>query len=40
LAVSTFENTKGIKTLLEQNTDLTKAVEDLTKQIHRQICKV
>lgn len=38
LAVHTFENTEGIRTLLEQNTELTKAVDDLTTQIHREIC--
>ncbi len=40
LAIHTFDNTNGIKTLLQQNTDLTKAVEDLTTQIHNTICKV
>ena len=40
LAVHTFENTTGIKLLLEQNTELTQTVDDLTKQIHQAICKV
>jgi uncharacterized membrane protein len=38
LAVHTFENTNGIKALLEQNTELTKAIEDLTTQIADRIC--
>jgi uncharacterized membrane protein len=40
LAVHTYDNTQGIKELLQQNTDLTKAVDDLTTQIHNTICKV
>lgn len=40
LAVHTYENTQGIKALLQQNTDLTRAVENLTTQIHDTICKV
>jgi len=40
LAIHTFDNTNGIKALLEQNTDLTKAVDDLTTQIHQTICKI
>lgn len=39
LAVHTFENTQGIHTLLQQNTELTKAVENLTSQIHSAVCK-
>ncbi|HEX3424926.1 MAG TPA: DUF1003 domain-containing protein [Acidimicrobiales bacterium] len=39
LAVHTFQNTEGIRLLLEQNTELTKAVDDLTTQIHHEICK-
>jgi uncharacterized membrane protein len=38
LAVHTFENTNGIKQLLEQNTELTKAIEDLTTQIANRVC--
>ncbi len=38
LAVHTFENTNGIKQLLEQNTELTRAIEDLTTQIANRIC--
>jgi uncharacterized membrane protein len=38
LAVHTFENTTGIKQLLERNTELTKAIEDLTTQIANRIC--
>jgi uncharacterized membrane protein len=38
LAVHTYENTTGIKQLLEQNTELTKAIEDLTTQIANRIC--
>jgi uncharacterized membrane protein len=38
LAVHTFENTNGIKALLEQNTELTRAIEDLTTQIADRIC--
>lgn len=40
LAVHTFENTQGIQELLQQNTELTKAIENLTSQIHDTICKV
>jgi uncharacterized membrane protein len=40
LAVHTFENTQGIQELLQQNTELTKAVENLTSQIHDTICQV
>jgi uncharacterized membrane protein len=40
LAVHTYQNTQGIQALLQQNTDLTKAVENLTSQIHDEICKV
>jgi hypothetical protein len=38
LAVHTYENTTGIKQLLEQNTELTKAIEDLTTQIANRVC--
>jgi len=39
LAVHTYNNTQGIQDLLQQNTDLTRAVEGLTTQIHETICK-
>ena len=39
LALHTFENTKAISELLQQNTDLTTAVDSLTQQIHAQICR-
>jgi len=34
IAVHTEKNTDDIKSLLEQNTDLTEAIEKLTKEIH------
>lgn len=37
IAVHTEHNTDDIKTLLKQNTDLTEAVEQLTKQIHEKV---
>jgi uncharacterized membrane protein len=40
LAVHTYDNTQVIQALLQQNTDLTKAVDDLTTQIHATICKL
>jgi uncharacterized membrane protein len=40
LAVHTYNNTTSIEALLQQNTDLTKAVNDLTTKIHATICKV
>lgn len=39
IAVHTEKNTDDIKTLLQQNTDLTRAVEALTRQVHDQVCK-
>ncbi len=38
LAVHTYENTQGIKALLQQNTDLVTAVEGLTTEIHSRVC--
>jgi uncharacterized membrane protein len=38
LALHTYENTQSMQVLLQQNTDLTKAVDDLTMQIHQTIC--
>lgn len=37
LAMHTFENTQGVRTLLEQNTELTQAVDDLTTEIHQRV---
>ncbi|HEX3425230.1 MAG TPA: DUF1003 domain-containing protein [Acidimicrobiales bacterium] len=39
LAIHTFENTNGITSLLQQNTELTKAVEGIANQIHAAIMK-
>lgn len=39
IAVHTEKNTDDIKTLLQQNTDLTRAVEALTRQVHDQVFK-
>lgn len=38
LALHTFENTQGIQRLLQQNTELTQAIERLTSQIHDRVC--
>ncbi len=38
LAVHTYKNTEGIQDLLKQNTDLTKAVENLTTEIYNRVC--
>jgi uncharacterized membrane protein len=38
LALHTFENTQGIQQLLQQNTELTRAIESLTGQIHDRVC--
>jgi uncharacterized membrane protein len=38
IAMHTFDNTQSIRDLLQQNTELTQAVDDLTAQIHRAIC--
>lgn len=37
LAMHTYENTQGIRTLLERNTQLTEAVDNLTTEIHRRV---
>jgi uncharacterized membrane protein len=37
LAMHTFDNTQNIRELIEQNTDLTRAVDDLTEQIHARV---
>jgi uncharacterized membrane protein len=38
IAVHTEKTTDDIKTLLQQNTELTQAVEALTKEVHERIC--
>ncbi|HTL85819.1 MAG TPA: DUF1003 domain-containing protein [Acidimicrobiia bacterium] len=38
LAMHTFDNTKAIQTLLQQNTDLTQTIDDLMEQVHAQVC--
>lgn len=40
IALHTERNTDDIKTLLEQNTELTKAVEALTKEVHQRVFEV
>lgn len=37
LAMHTYDNTQGIKSLLDRNTELTEAVERLTEEIHRHV---
>lgn len=37
IALHTEVNTDEIKTLLQQNTDLTKAIETLTKEVHAKV---
>src|SRR5690348_4351128 len=37
LAMHTFDNTQNIRDLIEQNTDLTRAVDTLTEQIHARV---
>jgi uncharacterized membrane protein len=37
LAVHTFDNTRDIAALLQQNTDLTVAVDNLTREIHASV---
>jgi uncharacterized membrane protein len=38
IAVHTERNTDDIKRLLRQNTELTQAVESLTREVHAQVC--
>jgi len=38
IAVHTEKNTDEIKLLLQQNTELTQAVEALTKEVHERVC--
>jgi uncharacterized membrane protein len=37
LAMHTYDNTQNIRDLIQQNTDLTRAVDDLTEQIHARV---
>jgi uncharacterized membrane protein len=37
LAMHTFDNTQNIRDLIQQNTDLTRAVDELTEQIHARV---
>jgi uncharacterized membrane protein len=39
IALHTEKNTDDIKTLLQQNTELTQAIEALTKEVHETVCK-
>ena len=38
IAIHTETTTDDIKALLKQNTDLTKAVEALTREVHAKVC--
>jgi uncharacterized membrane protein len=38
IAIHTETNTDDIKTLLQQNTELTRAVEALTREVHEKVC--
>ena len=38
IAIHTEHNTDDIKVLLQQNTDLTQAIQTLTEEVHAQIC--
>jgi uncharacterized membrane protein len=38
IAIHTERNTDDIKTLLQQNTELTQAIQSLTKEVHEKIC--
>jgi hypothetical protein len=38
IAIHTEKNTDDIKTLLKQNTDLTRAVQALTQEVHERVC--
>ncbi len=38
VALHTEQNTEYIRSLLEKNTALTRAVEELTKQVHASVC--
>jgi uncharacterized membrane protein len=37
LAMHTYDNTQHIRELIQQNTDLTQAVDNLTQQIHERV---
>jgi uncharacterized membrane protein len=39
IALHTERNTDDIKTLLQRNTELTQAIEALTKEVHETVCK-
>jgi uncharacterized membrane protein len=39
IAMHTEKNTDDIKTLLQQNTELTRAMEALTREVHEKVCK-
>ena len=39
IAIHTEKNTDDIKTLLQQNTGMTRAVEALTREVHERVCK-
>jgi uncharacterized membrane protein len=39
IALHTEKNTDDIKTLLQKNTELTQAIEALTKEVHETVCK-
>jgi uncharacterized membrane protein len=38
IAIHTEKNTDDIKHLLQQNTELTEAIQELTREIHQKIC--
>jgi uncharacterized membrane protein len=38
IALHTENNTEDIKILLATNTQLTEAIQELTRQVHRQVC--
>jgi len=38
IAVHTVNNTDDIKALLERNTELTEAVQALTREVHESVC--
>ncbi|MEO8083559.1 MAG: DUF1003 domain-containing protein [Ardenticatenales bacterium] len=40
LAMHTYRNTQELRALIEQNTELTSAVERLTKEVHVKVCAV
>src|SRR5205807_3102390 len=38
IALHTERNTDDIKTLLQQNTDLTQMIRELTREVHHRVC--